>query len=71
MEKTVSGGIVFCELLTILFIGLKLTNVINWSWYLVLLPISWWIYILLFIGVIWLILAIISYIIDFVKQYME
>lgn len=28
----------FLGLLTILFIGLKLTNFIDWSWWLVLLP---------------------------------
>jgi hypothetical protein len=34
-----SGGIGFCGLLTILFIGLKLTNHIDWSWFWVLSPI--------------------------------
>lgn len=33
------GGISFCGLLAILFIGLKLTNFINWSWVWVLSPI--------------------------------
>ncbi len=33
-----SGGIGFCGLLTILFIGLKLGNVIDWSWVWVLGP---------------------------------
>lgn len=33
-----SGGIGFCGLLTILFIALKLTNVITWSWWWVLAP---------------------------------
>lgn len=33
-----SGGIGFCGLLTIVFITLKLTNVINWSWFWVLSP---------------------------------
>ena len=27
-----SGGIGFCGLLTILFVGLKLTGFIDWSW---------------------------------------
>lgn len=31
-------GIGFLPLLAIVFIVLKLTNVINWSWWLVLLP---------------------------------
>jgi hypothetical protein len=37
------GGISFAGLLTILFIGLKLTNYIDWSWWWVLSPIwiSW------------------------------
>jgi len=34
-----SGGIGFIGLLTILFIGLKLTGYIDWSWWLVLSPI--------------------------------
>ena len=34
----VNGGITFCGLLTILFIGLKLTKVIDWSWIWVVSP---------------------------------
>ncbi len=34
-----SGGIGFTGMLTILFIGLKLTNQITWSWVWVLSPI--------------------------------
>lgn len=37
-NSTKSGGIGFCGLLTILFIALKLTNVITWSWWWVLAP---------------------------------
>ena len=37
-SKASSGGIGFIGLLTILFIGLKLGGVINWSWWLVLSP---------------------------------
>lgn len=33
-----SSGVGFFGLLAVLFIGLKLTNVITWSWWLVLLP---------------------------------
>ena len=35
---TSSGGISFCGLLTIVFIVLKLTGFINWSWFWVLSP---------------------------------
>jgi hypothetical protein len=42
-----SGGIGFTGLLTVLFVGLKLTNVIAWSWLWVLSPI--WIPLLLVI----------------------
>lgn len=35
---TSSGGIGFCGLLTVLFIALKLTNVIDWSWWWILAP---------------------------------
>lgn len=37
-EKASSSGIGFCGMLTILFIGLKLTNYIDWSWWWVLAP---------------------------------
>lgn len=43
-----SGGIGFVGLLTILFIGLKLTGYITWSWWWVLSPI--WISTLAVIG---------------------
>ncbi len=38
-ETASSGGIGFVGLLTIVFITLKLTGVINWSWWLVLSPV--------------------------------
>ena len=47
-----SSGIGFSGLLTILFIGLKLTNYIDWSWWWVISPI------LVNIGVAVIILAI-------------
>lgn len=37
-ENNTSGGIGFTGLLTIVFIVLKLTKVINWSWLWVLSP---------------------------------
>lgn len=37
-DNSKSGGIGFTSLLTILFIALKLTHVINWSWWWVLSP---------------------------------
>lgn len=43
--KSSSGGIGFTGLLTIVFITLKLLNVISWSWWWVLSPI--WISVLL------------------------
>jgi sterol desaturase/sphingolipid hydroxylase (fatty acid hydroxylase superfamily) len=45
-----SGGITFTGLLTILFIGLKLTGHINWPWIWVLSPI--WISLLIFLAII-------------------
>lgn len=38
MENNNSGGIGFCGLLTIVFIALKLTDTIDWSWIWVLSP---------------------------------
>lgn len=37
--SSASGGIGFTGLLTVLFIGLKLTHTISWSWWWVLSPI--------------------------------
>lgn len=34
-----SGGVGFCSLLCILFVGLKLTGFIDWPWWLVFLPV--------------------------------
>ena len=55
-----SGGISFTGALTVLFIGLKLTHVINWSWWWVLSPI--WISLLIVITflIIFLLFAIIT-----------
>lgn len=33
-----TAGITFAEMLTVLFVGLKLTHVIAWSWWWVLSP---------------------------------
>lgn len=53
--KTASsrGGIGFAGMLTILFIGLKLTHYIDWSWVWVLAPL--WIGIALFFGILMII----------------
>lgn len=51
-----SGGIGFTGLLTVLFVGLKLTNVIAWSWWWVLSPI-WISFLLLIIMIIILSIA--------------
>ena len=37
-NQSASDGIGFCGMLTILFIGLKLTDQIDWSWIWVLSP---------------------------------
>lgn len=45
-----TGGVSFSGLLTILFVGLKLAHVINWSW--------WWVLSPLWIEAAWLIIVI-------------
>jgi hypothetical protein len=55
-----SGGISFTGALTILFIGLKLTHVINWSWWWVLSPIWISLSLVLFILAVVLTVAIIA-----------
>ncbi|MEA1870353.1 MAG: hypothetical protein U9N09_09515 [Euryarchaeota archaeon] len=57
MSDTNKGGIGFVGLLTILFIGLKLTGYITWSWIWVLAPI--WISIIVW-GIILIVIAIIA-----------
>lgn len=52
-----SGGIGFCGLLAILFIGLKLTGYITWSWIWVLFPI----WITISIGMVILIVAFVYF----------
>ena len=58
-----SGGIGFCGLLTIVFIVLKLTKVISWSWFWVLSPMIFSVgFAVLLIVVLLLILGILTYI---------
>ena len=54
-SQTSSGGIGFAGLLTILFIGLKLTGYVAWSWWWVLCPI--WIPILIVIIIVLIFVA--------------
>ena len=58
---TTNGGIGFLGALTILFIALKLTHVINWSWWWVLAPL--WIPAVVVLGII----AIVAIVALFVK----
>lgn len=51
-DKSSSGGIGFTGLLTIVFIVLKLTNYIDWSW--------WWVLSPLWIGSIILVLILLA-----------
>ena len=64
-NTTVSGGIGFSGLLTIVFIVLKLCGVINWSWIWVLAPM--WVSAALCVAII-LIVAIFSFIIMIFKK---
>lgn len=53
MENNNSGGgIRFCEMLTLIFITLRLLKVIDWSWWWVLSPI----WIMLLLWVMWVII---------------
>lgn len=58
---TTNKGMSFCGTLTIVFIILKLTHVIDWSWWWVLAPI--WIPIVVVLGII----AIVAIVVLFVK----
>lgn len=56
-NSTASSGIGFTGLLTVLFIGLKLTGYITWSWLWVLSPI--WISSALVIAIFLIVLAVV------------
>ena len=66
--STAGGGIGFCGLLTIAFIVLKLTHVINWSWFWVLSPLIFSVGLVVFI-LVFLILVLI--IVGIIKGIME
>jgi hypothetical protein len=55
-SSTSSGGLSFTGALTILFIGLKLCNVISWSWWWVLSPI--WISVLIGLAILSIVVII-------------
>ena len=59
-ESNRSGGIGFAGFLAIVFITLKLTGVIDWSWWLVTLPLWGG---LAFIGVLIILLGIFNFIV--------
>lgn len=67
-ETSANGGIGFVGLLTIVFIVLKLLNVIEWSWWWVLSPI--WISFGITIAVI-LIIVIVAIIVGIIKAKKE
>lgn len=56
-KTTVSGGIGFTRLLTIVFIVLKLLNIIDWSWWWVLAPLWLPVGIFLIIALIFIIIG--------------
>lgn len=60
-----NGGIGFLGALTILFIALKLTHIIDWSWWWVLSPI--WIPVAVVLGII-AVVAIVMLIVKVVKK---
>ena len=59
-KTTSSGGIGFCGLLTVLFIGLKLTGHIAWSWLWVLSPLWIPFAFVLAIFLIWILIMVIG-----------
>lgn len=60
-----NGGIGFLGALTILFIALKLTHIIDWSWWWVLAPL--WIPVAVVLGII-VIVAIVVLIVKLTKK---
>lgn len=58
--STGGGGVGFCGFLTLIFITLKLTNNIDWSWWWVLSPLWIPVAIVLAVAVVVILLAIIA-----------
>ena len=58
-NSTNTSGISFCGLLTILFIGLKLTGYIGWSWWWVLSPM--WIPASVLLLVVFVVLGVVAF----------
>lgn len=56
MQEKQTRGIGFCSILTILFIGLKLTGYISWSWLWVLSPL--WLGLAITFGLIFAVMGI-------------
>lgn len=48
-KKTLTINFPFFTILFLIFLVLKLTNVISWSWWIVFLPLYWWIPVVLII----------------------
>jgi len=67
-NKFYNNGIGFFGALTVLFIGLKLTNFINWSWWLVLLPMYWILALLASGGIVYICVYFMILIIDFFQK---
>ena len=61
-NKTENGGITFAGLLQVLFIGLKLAHIIEWSWFWVLSPIWIGIAFILLIFAVAVVVEIVKYI---------
>lgn len=59
-KTTVGAGMSFCDALLILFIALKLLNIITWSWWWVLAPLWIPIAIVLVIIIIAFIIALVN-----------
>lgn len=59
-QSTSTGGAGFLTLLTLLFIGLKLTGYIQWSWFWVLSPLLLPIIVVFVIAIIALLIYLIS-----------
>lgn len=54
MADNSSGGIGFSGLLTLLFVGLKLTGYINWSW--------WWVFAPMWVPAVIILAAFVGYV---------
>lgn len=70
-SKEIKKRVDFFDLLCLLFIGLKLTGFINWSWFIILLPLYYILLIQVIIFVFYMVLDVIEFFVNLFKKILK